>query len=183
MIRPSKATRRSLSRKRITRPLATEQELPPLQGIPDVPVYNTANQLRVENYVNNMRDDPNNMLANNILAAEQHYLQIIVAEELANRGVTDPSLIRNTFLKISSTPRSTTLLAEEAAARAASATAAAGAQPEAATDMAIIIPCMNEDYRTIEGVLLGIPHDCLVILVSNSSRSPVDRYEAELRLL
>ncbi|CAJ2512085.1 Uu.00g077100.m01.CDS01 [Anthostomella pinea] len=51
------------------------------------------------------------------------------------------------------------------------------------TQMAIVIPCMNEDYRTIEGVLLGIPHDCLVILVSNSSRSPVDRYEAEVRLL
>jgi len=46
-------------------------------------------------------------------------------------------------------------------------------------EMAIVIPCMNETRRVIEGVLSGIPHDCLIILVSNSQRSPVDRYEIE----
>src|SRR5258706_11061051 len=46
-------------------------------------------------------------------------------------------------------------------------------------ELAIVIPCMNETRRVIEGVLSGIPHDCLIILVSNSSRTPVDRYEIE----
>jgi mannosyl-3-phosphoglycerate synthase len=35
----------------------------------------------------------------------------------------------------------------------------------------------------IEGVLAGIPHDCLIVLVSNSDRAPVDRYDIELRSL
>ncbi|HET9518832.1 MAG TPA: mannosyl-3-phosphoglycerate synthase [Actinoplanes sp.] len=45
--------------------------------------------------------------------------------------------------------------------------------------MVIVIPCMNESRSVIEGVLSGIPHDCLIVLVSNSDRSPVDRYEIE----
>lgn len=49
--------------------------------------------------------------------------------------------------------------------------------------MVIIIMCMDEEYRTIDGVLSGIPHDCLIILVSNSSRHPVDRYRTEVQLL
>ena len=50
-------------------------------------------------------------------------------------------------------------------------------------DMVIVVPCMNEPRRVIEGVLAGIPHDCLIVLVSNSDRSPVDRYDIELRSL
>ncbi|QSB13607.1 mannosyl-3-phosphoglycerate synthase [Natronosporangium hydrolyticum] len=46
-------------------------------------------------------------------------------------------------------------------------------------DMVIVVPCMNETRRVIEGVLSGVPHDCLVIMVSNSARGPVDRYEIE----
>jgi len=46
-------------------------------------------------------------------------------------------------------------------------------------DMVVVIPCMNETRRVIEGVLSGIPHDCLIVLVSNSGRQPVDRYEIE----
>jgi mannosyl-3-phosphoglycerate synthase len=45
--------------------------------------------------------------------------------------------------------------------------------------MAIVVPCMNETRSVIEGVLSGIPHDCLIVLVSNSDRLPVDRYESE----
>jgi mannosyl-3-phosphoglycerate synthase len=45
--------------------------------------------------------------------------------------------------------------------------------------MVIVIPCMNETRSVIEGVLSGIPHDCLIVLVSNSDRLPVDRYEIE----
>ncbi|GIG86446.1 mannosyl-3-phosphoglycerate synthase [Plantactinospora endophytica] len=49
--------------------------------------------------------------------------------------------------------------------------------------MVIVIPCMNETRRVIEGVLSGIPHDCLIVLVSNSARAPVDRYEMEAQTL
>jgi mannosyl-3-phosphoglycerate synthase len=47
------------------------------------------------------------------------------------------------------------------------------------TQMVIVVPCMNEQRSVIEGVLSGIPHDCLIVLVSNSDRRPVDRYEIE----
>ena len=47
------------------------------------------------------------------------------------------------------------------------------------TQLVIVVPCMNETRSVIEGVLSGIPHDCLIVLVSNSDRTPVDRYEIE----
>ena len=47
------------------------------------------------------------------------------------------------------------------------------------SQMVIVVPCMNETRSVIEGVLSGIPHDCLIVLVSNSDRDPVDRYEIE----
>lgn len=47
------------------------------------------------------------------------------------------------------------------------------------SEMVIVVPCMNETRSVIEGVLSGIPHDCLIVLVSNSDRRPVDRYEIE----
>ena len=50
-------------------------------------------------------------------------------------------------------------------------------------DLVIVVPCMNETRKVIEGVLSGIPHDCLIVLVSNSSRHPVDRYEIEAEAL
>jgi len=48
-------------------------------------------------------------------------------------------------------------------------------------EMVIVVPCMNEARSVIEGVLSGIPHDCLIVLVSNSDRRPVDRYEIEVQ--
>jgi mannosyl-3-phosphoglycerate synthase len=45
--------------------------------------------------------------------------------------------------------------------------------------MAIVVPCKDERLKVLEGVLRGIPHDCLVILVSNSGREPVDRFAME----
>jgi mannosyl-3-phosphoglycerate synthase len=45
--------------------------------------------------------------------------------------------------------------------------------------MAIVIPCKDERLKVMEGVLAGIPHHCLVILVSNSARGPVDRFMME----
>ncbi|KAH6646890.1 mannosyl-3-phosphoglycerate synthase [Truncatella angustata] len=49
--------------------------------------------------------------------------------------------------------------------------------------MAIIILCMNEEFKTLESVFSGIPHDCFIILVSNSSRSRVDKYQTEVSIL
>lgn len=48
-------------------------------------------------------------------------------------------------------------------------------------DMVIVVPCMNETRPVIEGVLAGIPHGCLIVLISNSSRRPVDRYDIEVQ--
>lgn len=49
--------------------------------------------------------------------------------------------------------------------------------------MAIIILCMNEEFKTIESVFSGVPHDCLIILVSNSDRGRFDRYATEVQIL
>jgi len=45
--------------------------------------------------------------------------------------------------------------------------------------LAIIIPIKSEKLKLLEGVLSGVPHDCLVIVVSNSPRQPVDRFKIE----
>jgi len=49
--------------------------------------------------------------------------------------------------------------------------------------MAIVIPIKGERLKLLEGVLSGIPHDCLTIIVSNSPRQPVDRYKLEKEAL
>ena len=45
--------------------------------------------------------------------------------------------------------------------------------------MAIVIPVKDEKLQLFEGVVSGIPHDCLVIVVSNSQREKVDRFRME----
>ncbi len=47
-------------------------------------------------------------------------------------------------------------------------------------DLAIVIPIKNEKLKLLEGVLSGIPNDCLIIIVSNSYRKPVDRFAMEV---
>ena len=42
--------------------------------------------------------------------------------------------------------------------------------------MAIIIPTKDEKLKLFEGVISGVPHDCLIIVVSNSQISRVDRF-------
>ncbi|MEJ2748088.1 MAG: mannosyl-3-phosphoglycerate synthase [Anaerolineae bacterium] len=42
--------------------------------------------------------------------------------------------------------------------------------------MTIVIPMRNERIKLVEGVLCGIPNQCLTIILSNSSRDPVDRF-------
>jgi mannosyl-3-phosphoglycerate synthase len=46
-------------------------------------------------------------------------------------------------------------------------------------DMAVVIPVRGERIRLIEGILFAIPSQCLVIVVSNSPREPVDRFQVE----
>jgi len=46
-------------------------------------------------------------------------------------------------------------------------------------EMAIVIPIKNEKLKLFEGVISGIPHDCLLIVVSNSRRKRVDRFRME----
>ena len=45
--------------------------------------------------------------------------------------------------------------------------------------MAIVIPVKDEKLKVIEGVISAIPEECLIIIVSNSKRSSVDRYRME----
>lgn len=46
-------------------------------------------------------------------------------------------------------------------------------------EMAIVVPIYQEQLKLIEGVLSGIPHQCLIIIVSNSPTVPVDRFAME----
>jgi mannosyl-3-phosphoglycerate synthase len=48
------------------------------------------------------------------------------------------------------------------------------------SQIAIIIPCKDEEQDILEGVLRGIPHDCLIIVVSNSKPA---NFDAECELL
>ena len=45
--------------------------------------------------------------------------------------------------------------------------------------MAIVIPIKDEKLKLFEGVISGIPHDCLIIVVSNSQRKRMDRFRME----
>jgi len=45
--------------------------------------------------------------------------------------------------------------------------------------MAIVIPIKDEKLKLFEGVISGIPHDCLIVVVSNSQRKRVDRFRME----
>jgi mannosyl-3-phosphoglycerate synthase len=45
--------------------------------------------------------------------------------------------------------------------------------------MAIVLPVKNEDLKVFEGVLSGIPHDCLMIVISNSGGEGVDIFKSE----
>ncbi|MCE4614720.1 MAG: mannosyl-3-phosphoglycerate synthase [Desulfurococcales archaeon] len=47
---------------------------------------------------------------------------------------------------------------------------------------AIVVPVKDEELFTLEGVLAGIPHLSPIILISASSRLPIDRYRHELAL-
>ncbi|MBK7940022.1 MAG: mannosyl-3-phosphoglycerate synthase [Lewinellaceae bacterium] len=46
-------------------------------------------------------------------------------------------------------------------------------------DLAIVIPVKTKRLRLLEGVLCGIPHACLPIILSNSKNDPIDRFRME----
>jgi mannosyl-3-phosphoglycerate synthase len=50
-------------------------------------------------------------------------------------------------------------------------------------DMAVVIPVRSERLKLVEGVLCGVPHPCLIIVVSNSPLHPVDRFSMEVDAL
>ena len=50
-------------------------------------------------------------------------------------------------------------------------------------DLAIVIPIKNERLRLIEGVLSGIPNECMVVIVSNSQITPVNRFSMEVEMI
>lgn len=50
-------------------------------------------------------------------------------------------------------------------------------------DMAIVIPVKDERLRLLEGVLCGIPHACLPIVLSNSKSEPIDRFRMEQNMV
>ena len=45
--------------------------------------------------------------------------------------------------------------------------------------MAIIIPTKDEKLKLFEGVISGVPHECLIIVVSNSQTKKIDRFRME----
>lgn len=45
--------------------------------------------------------------------------------------------------------------------------------------MAIVIPVKDERLKLFEGVISGVPHECLIIAVSNSRRKRVDHFKME----
>lgn len=49
--------------------------------------------------------------------------------------------------------------------------------------LAIVLPVKDEDIKIFEGVLSGIPHDCLMIVVSNSQRGGIDNFKKEQEAL
>ena len=49
--------------------------------------------------------------------------------------------------------------------------------------MAIVLPIKNEDLKVFEGVLSAMPHDCFIIVLSNSQRGEIDTFRVEHDIL
>lgn len=48
---------------------------------------------------------------------------------------------------------------------------------------AIVLPIKNEDLKVFEGVLTGVPHNCLMIVISSSRRGEIDAFKSEKDIL
>lgn len=49
--------------------------------------------------------------------------------------------------------------------------------------LAIVLPVKDEDLKVFEGVLSGVPHNCTIIVISNSQRGEIDNLRKEQELL
>lgn len=49
--------------------------------------------------------------------------------------------------------------------------------------LSIVLPVKDEDLKLFEGVLSGIPHDCQMIVMSNSQRGEIDNLQIEKEIL
>jgi mannosyl-3-phosphoglycerate synthase len=49
--------------------------------------------------------------------------------------------------------------------------------------LAIVLPIKDEDLKVFAGILAGIPHNCLIIVVSNSQRMETDTFQSEQNIL
>jgi len=49
--------------------------------------------------------------------------------------------------------------------------------------LAIILPIKDEDLKVFAGILAGVPHNCLIIVVSNSQRMETDTFQSEQNIL
>jgi mannosyl-3-phosphoglycerate synthase len=49
--------------------------------------------------------------------------------------------------------------------------------------LAIVLPIKDEDLKVFAGTLAGIPHNCLIIVVSNSQRMETDAFRSEQNIL
>ncbi|XUX01424.1 MAG: bifunctional mannosyl-3-phosphoglycerate synthase/mannosyl-3 phosphoglycerate phosphatase [Dehalogenimonas sp.] len=49
--------------------------------------------------------------------------------------------------------------------------------------MAIVLPVKDEDLKVFESVLSAIPHECFIIVLSNSQREGIDTFRAERDIL
>ena len=49
--------------------------------------------------------------------------------------------------------------------------------------MAIVLSIKNEDLKAFEGVLMGVPHSCLIIVISNSRTGEIDAFRSEQDIL
>ena len=63
--------------------------------------------------------------------------------------------------------------------RGAAASISQSAIQEIERKLAIVLPIKDEDLKVFEGVLAGVPHDCLMIVVSGSSGADVDVHKNE----
>lgn len=50
-------------------------------------------------------------------------------------------------------------------------------------EMVIVVPVRGERVKLVQGVMVGIPNQCLTIVASNSPREPVDRFAIEREAL
>ncbi|RUM47244.1 MAG: mannosyl-3-phosphoglycerate synthase [Hyperthermus sp.] len=53
---------------------------------------------------------------------------------------------------------------------------------EMASRLTIVIPVKDDELLSLEGVISGVPHAMPIVIVSASSREPVDRYKHEYEL-